>query len=131
MDDTYAYMELADGIVEQACTDYVKSQLRLMGIIRNVKKDKEGKEIVTYKIYEREKMSNELITMHRRRIMDCVTFFESDWFNTLKPNLDYKDVLQALNDKVRRYVAEAKAQVENKRKTDKRKGSRWEKAMEL
>lgn len=129
MDDTYAYMELADGIVEQACTDYVRSQLRLMGIIRTVKE--EGKKVV-YKIYDK-KMSNELITKHRRRIMDCITFFESDWFNALKPNLDYRDVMKSLNDQVRKYVAEAKAQEEEKckHKSDKRKGSKWDKAMRL
>lgn len=108
-----AYLEMANAVMEQACEDYVKSQLKLMGI-KKVFNEKKG-------IYEYKNnyiKCEETTVKLRRMIIDCISFFKSDWCERLSPTFNGQELISLLNERVRADVnayKEQEAEKERKR----------------
>lgn len=113
------YMFLADGIVKRACEDFIDSSLKLLRITRV--KTEDGKVIykkLGYKLKaDSEKEAN-------RMIIECVNFFESDWFTVLKPKMDGKNLVRTLQAHVDGIVAEYEKQEKERIKTLKKRGNK-------
>lgn len=109
-----AYLEMANAVVLQACEDYVNSQLKLMGIKKTLNEET-GK--YEYRVRYKRNLKDETIVNLRRMIVECITFFKSDWCERLSPNCNGQRLINLLNDHVRNDVAECeKQQAELKRK---------------
>ena len=112
-----AYMEMANAIVKQACEDYVKSQLKLMGIKKTF-----NEETGEYVYKEKYIKNEETLVDLRRMIIDCIVFFKSDWCDRLSPEMTGQRLINFLNDCVRSDVAAYKKQqeeIERKREEEK------------
>lgn len=114
-----AYLEMANGVVQQACEDYVNSQLKLMGIKKTF-----NEELGKYVYKESNHIYNEETTIRlRRMIRECIMFFKSDWCERLSPNYNGQVLINLLNDRVKDDVAafkEYKEKILKKREEEKK-----------
>ena len=112
-----AYENLVNGIVEQACSDFISSNLKLYGIKR-IKND-DG----TYTYVPRtNKLSEEGKVTANRMIIDCVGFFKSRWFKRLRPGIDGEKLINTLWEHVDAIILEFEKQEEERIKTLKKRG---------
>ena len=114
-----AYKALADGIVQQACEDFVSCHLKLLGIKRVKKEDLDGKVTYIYRRYT--KLCEEKKVAAKRIIVDCVSFFRSKWFEYLKPDLDGEKLMMTLTRHVQHTIKEFEEQEAAKEKSKKTK----------
>lgn len=112
-----AYQDLINGIVEQACCDFINSNLKIYGIKRDKKED--GTIIYkprTCKLSEKDKIAA------NRMIIDCVGFFKSRWFKRLRPGIDGEKLINTLWEHVDTIILEFEKQEEERIKTLKKRG---------
>lgn len=113
------YMFLADGIVKRACEDFIDSSLKLLRITRV--KTVDGKTIYKKQYYQ---LSEAGKADANRMIIDCVNFFESDWFTVLKPKMDGKNLVRTLQSHVEDIIAECEKQEKERIETLKKRGKK-------
>lgn len=99
------YKELGNAIVEQACCDFISSQMKLMGIKKKVMDD--GTIVYTKRVH---KYTDESIVKYKRRILDCVSFFRSEWYSQLCPEVPGDEAIENLNKLVQEIVKEFEKQ---------------------
>lgn len=111
MQEYDAYLEMGNAVIEQACNDYIYSQLKLMNIKKKV--NPETGEVTYSERYRGDrKMKDKNITNCRRMIIDCIVFFKSDWCIRLSPNCNGQKLINILNERVKQDVADFEKQKE-------------------